>query len=771
MTSGSLYFKLLKEDLKRRIWAIALLFLGFFFALPVGLALTMENAANNHYTRFNGYMGFIRDSSMSDHAYRMALLELKTKVVLSQVSFGRILIIGLLIAAAVVIGVSGFSYLHNKRQVDFYHSLPVRREILYSSRYTAGILITGLAYLVNLILTLGVALSYGVSPASIIGPMAAGFALNMLFFLLMYAVSVIAMIMTGNLVVGILGAAVFFGYLPAVMFLLSAYCDVFFLTTTRDMWKLGGSPFVWGMQFLSPLSIYMTALGWGTKQIGQHIPELAGAMISFLVLTALGLWLYCKRPSEAAGKAMAFQKTMAPIRVLLALGCGLWGGMFFWAIQSKLKWGIFGMAVSVILAHCVVEIIYHFDFKRLFGHKGQLAICLGAGILIFLSFFYDWYGYDSYVPKGEQVAYASLDIVKDSNFLDVSVPDIDDSEGIGIIQKPAYEDIEKNMKLTDMSLVMPIVEEGRKCARKERSKLMKGTRSPYESTDTLAADREEESETQEFYTDVTVSYRLKNGHETKRTYHLNLSDVMSDYEKLYSQKEYKTGLYSILTQKPEDMVKAEYKEADTVLYTTSEAGVLSELLKAYQADLMGLDTQTRMEEAPFGTIRFTTAESVSLMNRCRQAINRQGGYWDFTKDSLDQDWPVYPSFTRTLHLLEQQGAAPQTVLSPENVKSISLDVKALLNNGGGDLLHGKALAELESRHPDYRGDQELLITDPQEIDQIMKHVIERNYYEMDPFYMPGSRRLACKVNLINNEEVAGLALFNSVPPEIESGKQ
>ena len=55
MTSASLFFKLQKEDLKRRIWVIALLFLGFFFAYPVNLALIMENAANSQFAMYNGY--------------------------------------------------------------------------------------------------------------------------------------------------------------------------------------------------------------------------------------------------------------------------------------------------------------------------------------------------------------------------------------------------------------------------------------------------------------------------------------------------------------------------------------------------------------------------------------------------------------------------------------------------------------------------------------------------------------------------------------------
>ncbi|MFR2692053.1 MAG: hypothetical protein ACLTBV_14010 [Enterocloster bolteae] len=60
--------------------------------------------------------------------------------------------------------------------------------------------------------------------------------------------------------------------------------------------------------------------------------------------------------------------------------------------------------VSVVLTHCIVEIIYHFDFEKMFSHRLQLGLCLAAGILVFLSFRYDWYGYDSYIPSEEKVS-------------------------------------------------------------------------------------------------------------------------------------------------------------------------------------------------------------------------------------------------------------------------------------------------------------------------------------------------------------------------------
>ncbi len=89
MTSGSLYFKLLKEDFRRRLWAIALVFLAFFFTLPIGLALNMENAANSNYYRYNDYEPFIQDAAMTDLQYKTRLLELKTEVVLSGVEYGN----------------------------------------------------------------------------------------------------------------------------------------------------------------------------------------------------------------------------------------------------------------------------------------------------------------------------------------------------------------------------------------------------------------------------------------------------------------------------------------------------------------------------------------------------------------------------------------------------------------------------------------------------------------------------------------------------------
>ena len=690
MTSGNLFSKLMREDCKRRTWAFALVFLAFFFILPIGLALAMEDAANTQYYVYNGYRDFVQDPSMPLAVYQEKLLELKTKVVLSQAEFGNGMVVFLMMAAAVVMGVSGFSYLHNRKKVDFYHSIPVRRELIYSARYMGGILIVGVSYLINLILMFGVALAYGVGTPGIAGAMAGGLALNMLFFLLMYAAVVIAMMMTGNMVVGILASGVFFFFLPAVMLLLEGYCEIFFVTTARNAWTSDGSPFMWGMKYLSPFSVYITALDWKLDEIIKHVPELICSGFGVLALFFLGMQLYRIRPSESAGKAMAFKRTMAPIRILLVLGCGLAGGLFFWAMQSRLRWGLFGTVVFTILTHCIVEIIYHFDFKKLFGRKLQLALCLGAGVLVFLSFRYDWYGYDSYLPAADEVVSASLELDIDSGWLN-NRSVLQNGQGeYELDYKPAYENIEEDMKLTDMDLVMPLAKEGRRSAllgRDERLGIVKavpqarrvsyiggadGPTSVFIASKIGGEDGGSDPEAKEYYTGMTVCYQLANGRRVRRAYTIALSDVMDVYGELYKEAAYKEGLYPVFHETPGNLEKVIYREAGSSVYTGEDSRIISGLLDAYKTDFMALDTQTRIKEVPVGAISFVSKDVQEYINQNLKQMRSggRGGYWDMGMDDFIQYWPVYPSFTHTLQILEGEGAKPGKHFAAGNIRAV-----------------------------------------------------------------------------------------------------
>lgn len=787
MTSGSLYFKLLKEDFRRRLWAVALVFLAFFFTLPIGLALNMENAANSNYYRYNDYEPFIQDGTMTDLQYKARLLELKTEVVLNGVEYGNGMIAFLMITAAVVIGVSSFAYLHNKKKVDFYHSIPVRREALFGAQFSGGIFMVGAAYGFNLLLLTGVALSYGVPAGRILGAMAGGWALNMLYYALMYSVAVAAMMMTGNIVVGVLGTGVFFFFLPGVMMLLGWYCETFFVTTARYMWSSDQSPFTWGVRYLSPFSVYINSFGWKMNELVKHVPELICTILAFLAVATLDLELYRKRPSEAAGKAMAFKKSMPPVRILLVLGIGLAGGMFFWSLQSRLRWGLFGTMVSVVLTHCIVEIIYHFDFKKMFCHRLQLGLCLAAGILAFLSFRYDWYGYDSYIPSKEEIVSASLDIGVDSSWLSDKTFETGSDGKLQRRYADPYEYIEENMVLTDKEAVMSMVEEGRKRAlegRDERLGIRKavaridgyhsnaarsigGADGPTSIFLAMKTGSKEDSEQEKFETNMTVCYRLANGREVRRSYSLPLSAVMDSYEALYRQDAYKEGMYRILSQEPGQVKQVLYREADQVMDVSQDSRVQEAVLKAYQQDMRELTVEERLVEMPVGSLVFMTDQENTYLQQQRQTTRSAfGGMERYQVEDVSQYWPVYLSFERTIELLKEQGMEPGTCLAPEKVERITFDVQNYFYEQQGELPEGEALAELQKINPNYRESGSLVIEEPAAIRLLMGAIAEDDSCRMNYLCETVEGGPYCTIRTENEAGVGGMLIKNRITPEI-----
>ena len=653
----------------------------------------------------------------------------------------------------------------------------MRREALFGVQFSGGIFIVGAAYGLNLLLLTGVAMSYGVPAGRILGAMAGGWALNMLYYALMYSTAVAAMMMTGNIVVGVLGTGVFFFLLPGIMLLLCWYCGTFFVTTARYLWSSDQSPFMWGVRYLSPFSVYINSFGWKMNELSKHVPELICTVLAFLAVTTLDLGLYRKRPSEAAGKAMAFKKSMPPIRILLVLGIGLAGGMFFWSLQSRLRWGLFGTIVSVVLTHCIVEIIYHFDFKKMFSHRLQLGLCLAAGILVFLSFRYDWYGYDSYIPSKEKVVSASLDISVDSRWLSDKTFETGSDGKLQIRYADPYEYIEENMVLTDKEAVMSMVEEGRKRAlerRDERLGIRKavarvdgyhtnaassisyigGADGPTSIFLAMKSGGGEDSDQEKFETNMTACY-------------LPLSAVMDSYEALYRQDAYKEGMYRILSQEPGQVKQIMYREADQVTDVSQDSRVQEAVLKAYQQDMRELTVEERLVGMPVGSLMFMTDQENTYLQQQRQAARSSfGGIARYQVEDVSQYWPVYPSFERTITLLKEQGIEPGTCLAPEKVERIAIDVQNYFYEQQGELPEGETLAELQKINPNYQEDGSLIFEDSHTIGLLLEAIAEDESSGMNYLCETVEGGPHCTIRTEKEAGVGGLLIKNRITPEI-----
>ena len=823
---------LMKEDIKRRIWVLALMFLAFFFALPVKLALVMENARRMEFRAYNDYEPI--EKLLPEHftakQYEMMTAFFKREVVLDEISYGNGLMVFLFLMAAVVVGVTAFSYLHNKKKVDFYHSIPVRREVLFAVQYGDGILIPAAAYLFGCLLFTAVAAAYGVPVSEFFGSMAAAFGMNLLYYSLVYGTVTVAMMMTGNIVISLLGTAVFFGFVPLAAGLLGAFADQFFVTSAGEFWYADSSPYLWAMQNLSPVGAYIWSVASVSDADGIKMAEVLKVAACMMAVTALSLELYRLRPSEAAGKAMAFSKSKAPVRILLVLLGGMAGGWVFWTLQSQVKWGLFGTAAGILLVHCMVEIIYHFDFKKLFSHKMQLALCLGAGMLFFCSFRYDWYGYDSYVPSQEKIASASVDLSIDHSFADNMPRVMRQGDTRRLIYESAGDFIKEKMELTDPASVIALAEAAsREAAGYREEKLNRWEAqislnevsmsvNHYSSKDASAisviggadgptsvfvAGKEGDEAYDRYFSQILIRYRLKNGRQVSRRYHMDLEDVLETYENIYNNETYKKGLYSILSQQPEEMGYVSYQgNGNHSLFNTMEEDAIKELLGAYQTDLKGQKLKDRMREDPVGALQFAEKE---LCLYIQERWGKNDGYIseyqrdlikmllgpETLKDSynempsademerymenhLDQlcRWPVYPSFTNTIQVLEKMGVEPGAYFAAEHVSRISVDVSSIVNGEeyGDGLPEGEALKQIQTENPFYQKDGTLVFTEQEQIELLMGALRDRELADMNGMREPEQpARYDLYVTLTLDESRVSAEFWpDDVTPEIEA---
>lgn len=215
MTSKNLFLKLQKEDMKRRVWSIVLSMLGFFLLYTVICAIEVSN-----YT--------YRINNISTHDYNIT--EWVNNQIIRFVGPANELVAVITMICAVVCGLSGFSYLHSKKKVDLFHSLPVKREKLFAVTYINGLLIYIVPYMVNLIFCY---IILGVNKFMTVEAFFAGltaFGINILYYLLIYTLAIIAAMLTGNIVVSFLGAGVFYGYGSIIFAIKDTYFDEFFMT-------------------------------------------------------------------------------------------------------------------------------------------------------------------------------------------------------------------------------------------------------------------------------------------------------------------------------------------------------------------------------------------------------------------------------------------------------------------------------------------------------------------------------------------------------------
>lgn len=592
----------MKEDLKRRIWTVALSVLIFFLCFPVVSAINL-----GHYK-----------SDISTEQ----IARLITEFMGPQYVLGTFITI----AGAIICGLSGFFYLHSRKKADFYHSIPVRRETLFTVSFLNGILIYLVPYIINVLLSVLVLQINHFMSMDIFKSVLSAILINLIYYCFIYTIVVIAVMLTGNFIISCFGAAVFLLYGPLLAMLKEMYYSQFYNT----YYTSGGrsNSFI----FLSPIGSYTDAIYKTGNVINSDIiGKLLGIFVITIVLIAFAMFLYKKRQSEAAGKAMAFKISEVVIKFLLVIPLTMGGGTIFreTAGYNSDGWFIFGLIFSFIIIYGTIEIIYNFDIRSAFRHKRQFVI---IGFIIAASagiFRFDLLGYDSYIPKDNKIKSMSVSV----SGLDENLQYADTESSY--INRNDYQ--LKHMELNNFKTAYTLAELGVK-------------------QQAVADDLKRYQ--------YNIKYTLKSGREVYRVYNLNISGSFDMLEEIFADTAYKAAHYPIFQWEAESLSNFYCYNLLGGKSISLDDNEKLQLLERYKEDLNNFTLSEMAQDQPIANLSFEL-NSERVM-----------------------EYYIYPTYEKTITFLTEHGFDAAKEVDYKNIKNIFIrnnqtsDNKVILTDTG-----------------------------------------------------------------------------------------
>lgn len=624
MTSKNFSFKsLVRHNMTSRMWAIALSVLGCLAGLLLPIFAIQQD-----------YQVQLKFTTEPDYARTAADVLKNTQNSIAQViSFDSPFIKLVLIVLATLCGVAMFRYLHDRRQVDFYHALPISRGKLFAVNYISGVLLVLPFYLIVLVIGLIFVSAMGLGDQITGALLVQSILGNIAYFLLNYTVAVLCTVLTGNTIITVLlGIWAQLG-IPVLMVMVQCYQAMFYETFSSTVplmqtFVLYGSPMCnYLVTFHDTHTMYVPLFDTALDVVGG-MAVLIYPVILTIVLGVLSYFLFVRRKSENTGMAVSFRRAKAPIKWFMSMFSGLGFGLIFTVIFSGTSGGMwFGLVFGVALCHMVVEIIYDFDFKALLHHWKQMIVLAILAVVVVAGIKNDVFGYDNYIPDVDDIASAAIES---------SYYNIDWNYNVQDIYKDQLTDAESIEKIHQLA-ELSVANNGK----------------PEEGDSTHA---------------YTIHYTLKNGDHVSRCYTEVPTNVVQDMMvNLVASEQYLKQYSTLQTLRipatnEEGMTRLEVRNSAAPEGTLPQATLISrneiqEVIDQLRADQIA-NAEAHLKEFPVMqlTIENEWAE--------RPEDNRGALY--------SADLMVYAADTDTLALIKRLTGVEPVKLSHENVNSIEI---------------------------------------------------------------------------------------------------
>ncbi|MDP4109389.1 MAG: DUF6449 domain-containing protein, partial [Bacillota bacterium] len=407
------------------------------------------------------------------------------------------------------------------------------------------------------------------------------------------------------------------------------------------------------------------------------------------VLIAASAVLYKKRPSEAAGHAMAFRISMPIIKYPLLLLIGLGGGLFFKAASGgSCGWAIFGYISGIVLMHMVAQTIYYFDIKAVFRSLKPLAVfsALFAGLIMVAAF--DLTGFDRKLPDAGDVDAVSVSFHRMYGL----------NKELGTIN---YDNLTGREK-----------ESLRRFTLRNSESIKSAVSLASLGISELDATHDRSTE------EVGLVFKLRDGRELRRIYSVESDKALAYISRIYNTGEYKKKLFGAYSKKIFDAtdlyIESPYfSSGDTAIASVKNPEKIKALYFSSVEELESLKAEELKDTGPNLIFRFSWSEK-----------NESGEYTEVKNVCI----PVYSNAPKTNALLSEYG-----IKIPDRISALQTDSIAININDPGSFYIGNNIVA-ERTAVSYGKENSIKITDKTEIATILPLVVPLEFERYNPFF-------------------------------------
>lgn len=298
------------------------------------------------------------------------------------------LITGTTVLLAVLSGINLFKYLNQKSEVDFFHSIPVKKQLIFLNRYIMGLSYFIFAIVFHYVVCYLLGLSFDMLGYLTFKDVMVLCLMEILLFFSVYSFTIFGVVVTGNtfMSVSLSLGLVFTPYI--FTFTLRSFIGRYYRYYPGNYdYSYFGSSFV--DVFFNPLIAY------GMESIFMMF-------LQGFVLGLVSFFCYMKRPDENSGVPVAIPQFRQVIKVIGVMSGCFAGGYATYSDLNPFHFllGAFGAGLLLSMAF---EMLFEQDIRACFKNFKQFPIIYAVVCVMTLGISLDFTNYDQRLASLEEI--------------------------------------------------------------------------------------------------------------------------------------------------------------------------------------------------------------------------------------------------------------------------------------------------------------------------------------------------------------------------------